>query len=100
MGEFVLALLLSFVLMLLGWNIWKNQNLSLLHCSHYRNVKEEDISAYATEIGIAIIIIGIGIMLAEIIDYATSLIYGWHIFMFNFITSIILIAHAQRKYNS
>ena len=52
----------------LGLLIWKKEKVSLIHDYHYKNVQEADIPAYARLMGIGIILIGVGICIAGILN--------------------------------
>lgn len=99
MEEFVVTIIAGVILLVLGWQIWKNEKITLIHSYHYKNVRDENKKAYTTEIGMAAIIIAIGIILTGIVDYTTQSVYGWYVFLFSFSVGVILIIHAQIKYN-
>ena len=99
MEEFVVTITAGVILLVLGWQIWKNEKITLIHSYHYKNVRDENKKAYTTEIGMAAIIIAIGIILTGIVDYTTQSVYGWYVFLFSFAVGVILIIHAQIKYN-
>lgn len=99
MEEFVVTIIAGVILLILGWQIWKNEKITLIHSYHYKNVRDENKKAYTTEIGMAAIIIAIGIILTGIVDYTTQSVYGWYVFLFSFAVGVILIIHAQIKYN-
>lgn len=99
MEEFVVTIIAGVILLVLGWQIWKNDKITLIHRYHYKNVRDENKKAYTTEIGMAAIIIAIGIILTGIVDYTTQSVYGWYVFLFSFAVGVILIIHAQIKYN-
>lgn len=99
MEEFVVTIIAGVILLVLGWQIWKNEKITLIHSYHYKNVRGENKKAYTTEIGMAAIIIAIGIILTGIVDYTTQSVYGWYVFLFSFAVGVILIIHAQIKYN-
>lgn len=99
MEEFVVTIIAGVILLVLGWQIWKNEKITLIHSYRYKNVRDENKKAYTTEIGMAAIIIAIGIILTGIVDYTTQSVYGWYVFLFSFAAGVILIIHAQIKYN-
>lgn len=99
MEEFVVTIIAGVILLVLGWQIWKNEKITLIHSYHYKNVRDENKKAYTTEIGMAAIIIAIGIILTGIVDYTTQSVYGWYVFLFSFAVGVILIIHTQIKYN-
>ena len=98
-GELIITIITGIVLFILGWQIWKNEKITLIHSYHYKNVRDENKKAYTTEIGMAAIIIAIGIILTGIVDYTTQSVYGWFVFIFSFAVGISLVIHTQIKYN-
>ena len=88
----------SAICIILGFLIWKKRRISLLHDYHYRNVKTEDIPAYTKQIGMSLIIIGIGIFITALLDLAYSSL--WLISMFSgFAVGMALIIRTQKRYN-
>ncbi len=82
----------------MGLLIWKKQKVSLLHDYHYKNVREEDIPAYSRRIGIGIILIGAGICLMGVLNILGSS-FWWIPLIAGFISGIIVLHTAQKKYN-
>ena len=83
----------------LGMIIWKKQKVTLIHDYHYKNVKKEDVGAYTKQMGFGLILIGIGIGVTEVINLVTKSGWGWIAFGVGFITGIIFMHKAQKKYN-
>ena len=82
----------------LGIIIWSKRKTSLLHDYHYANVQDEDIPAYTKQIGIGLILIGVGIALAGLFDLFYSPL--WWIPLAVGIAAGFLVMHkAQKKYN-
>ena len=92
--ETVVGLLLA----AMGFLIWKKQKVSLLHDYHYKNVKEEDLPAYTKEMGLGLIVMGLGIILTGVLDLLESS-FWWAAMAAGFVIGLILIIHAQKKYN-
>ena len=88
----------SAICIILGFLIWKKRRISLLHDYHYRNVKAEDVPVYTKQIGMSLIVIGIGILIAALFDLVHSSL--WWIPMFSgFAVGATLIIRAQKRYN-
>lgn len=83
---------------ILGWLIWKKQKISLLHSYHYKNVKKEDIPAYARLIGIGLTLIGIGISISGLLNLVDSALW-WIPLVAGFVLGLIVMHRAQKKYN-
>ena len=82
----------------LGLLIWKKKKLSLVHEYHYKNVKKEDIPAYARLLGIGVITVGGGIGVTGLLNWFRSPF--WWIPLFGGTAAGILMMHrAQKKYN-
>ena len=92
--EAVVGLLLA----AMGFLIWKKQKVSLLHDYHYKNVKEEDLPAYTKEMGLGLIVMGLGIILTGVLDLIESS-FWWAAMAVGFVIGLIMIIHAQKKYN-
>ncbi len=97
--ELIFLLIIGSIFFYLGWEIWKREKISLIHDYHYRKVKDTDIKAYTTQMGKAHLFIGTGIILTGIIDFFTNTLYGWWIFGIAFCIGLVIIIHAQIKYN-
>ena len=82
----------------LGTMIWKKRKISLIHDYHYRNVKQEDLSAFARSIGIGIILIGAGIGITGTLDLLGSS-FWWAPMLAGFVFGSVVIFRALKKYN-
>ena len=81
-----------------GLLIWRRQRLSLLHYYHYKNVKEQDVSAYARLIGIGLLLIGAGICVTGVFNLIKST-FWWIPMLIGFLAGILVMRNAQKKYN-
>jgi len=97
MAEFIIPIAIGLLIFVLGVLIWKKQMIGLLHSYHYSKVKDED--KYTTEVGIAHIIISMGLFSTGILGYFTQTLYGWIGFALFFIFGFALFYKAQKKYN-
>lgn len=82
----------------LGLLIWLKQKVSLVHDYHYRNVRKEDIPAYARLIGIGLVLIGAGVCITGLLNLLYSSIW-WLPMIAGFIAGFIVMNRAQKKYN-
>ena len=82
----------------LGTMIWKKRKISLIHDYHYRNVKQEDLSAFARSIGIGIILIGAGIGITGTLDLLGSS-FWWAPMLAGFVFGLVIIFRTLKKYN-
>ena len=96
---FIIDAAVGLACIVLGVLIWKKRKVSLLHDYHYKNVKEEDIPAYARLIGIGLISIGAGIILMGLFLLISQAVLGWVAFIGGFIVGIAILSKAQKRYN-
>jgi len=98
-NELLISIAIGSLIFVLGVLIWKKQMIGFLHSYHYSNVSSENKKAYTTEVGIAHIIISMGIFAMGILNYVTETSYGWVGFALFFIPGFFLFFKAQKKYN-
>ena len=65
---FVVELSVGMLCIVLGLILWIGKKVSILHSYHYKNVKEEDLPAYCRLAGIALMLIGLGIVVTGILN--------------------------------
>ena len=82
----------------MGLLLWKKQKVSLLHSYHCKDVKKEDIPAYSRQMGIGIILIGLGICISGFLDLLNSKLW-WLPISAGFITGFVVLHKTQMKYN-
>lgn len=99
MVELILMIGLGILFIFLGWRIWKKEQITLIHAYHYKKVSEEDKKPYTEKMGKGCMLIGVGMLLAGIVDYTTKTSYGWIFFGVCFISAMVIIIIAQNKYN-
>ncbi|MCU6762490.1 Domain of uncharacterised function (DUF3784) [uncultured Roseburia sp.] len=97
--ELIFLFLCGILFFYLGWQIWKKEKINLIHDYHYKKVKDIDKKAYTGQIGKAMLVIGAGIILTGIVDFITSSLYGWCFFGICFSIGLVVMIHAQIKYN-
>ena len=79
----------------LGLLIWLKP---LLHSYHYKNVKEEDLPAYCRLAGIALMLIGVGIIVAGVLNLFYLSLW-WVPLVVGFTVGFSIFIYAQKKYN-
>ena len=84
--------------LVLGLLLWKKQRVSILHDYHYQHVKKEDIPAYTRNMGIGLMIVGLGIITTGILDLANSP-FWWIPLLAGILSGFIVLFRAQKKYN-
>ena len=83
----------------LGAVLWKKQRIDLVNAWHTRHVKKEDVAAYTKLIGLSLIAIGVGCIVAGVVACIFEENLGWIALPLGFIVGFALIWKAQRKYN-
>ncbi|MBS7526789.1 DUF3784 domain-containing protein [Fusibacter paucivorans] len=99
MFDFIIFLVLGAAFCIIGWRIWKHEQLTLIHRYHYKKVSKKDRKAYAEKMGKACIVIGIGLALCGLINYITVSSIGWLCFVVCFVFGFTMILMAQKRYN-
>ena len=98
--ELLIFLALGILFLILGWHIWKKEEITLIHSYHYSKVSEENKKDYTEQMGKSILLMGIGMILTGIIDCITETSYGWLFFTILLIFGTIKMIKAQKKYNN
>jgi len=94
----LINLAVGLLLIALGVLIWKKQKVSLLHEYHYKNVKQEEMPAYARLMGIGLIVMGTGICITGLLSMLKSALW-WVPLLGGIVAGLIVMNHAQKKYN-
>jgi len=97
--EIIIMLVSRGIFIVLGWRIWKKEQITLIHSYHYTKVSETDKKAYTEKMGKGIIIIGIGMIITGSIDFFTNSSSGWIFFGVGFVWGFVIMIAAQKKYN-
>lgn len=95
---FVIELAVGALCIVLGLLVWLKKKLSLLHTYHYKNVKEQDVPAYARLMGIGLITIGVGIAVTGFFNLFYLRLW-WVPVLVGFVVGLTVIVIAQKKYN-
>ena len=95
---FIMELLIGIVCIVPGVLLWEKQILSILHEHQYKNVKQADIPAYTKQMGIGLIVIGIGIIMTGLLNLFYST-FWWIPLLAGFIVGLTTMCLAQKKYN-
>ena len=95
----ILVGLVGFVLIILGYMVWKKEKISLLHDYHYDKVSEEDKKAFCTISGIGVVLIGIGLFITSIIIGITDSMWSFIPFVIGFVAGLIMLIYSGIKYN-
>ena len=99
MADSILVGLVGFVLIILGYMVWKKEKISLFHDYHYDKVSEEDKKAFCTISGIGVALIGIGLFITAIIIGITDSMWSFIPFVIGFVAGLIMLIYSGIKYN-
>ena len=94
----IVELAVGLLCVVLGLVIWIKKKVSLVHTYHYKNVKQEDLPAYARLLGIGQILMGIGICVTGLLNLLKSALW-WIPMAAGFVAGFIVMNKAQKKYN-
>ena len=94
----IVELTVGLLCVVLGLVIWIKKKVSLVHTYHYKNVKQEDLPAYARLLGIGQILMGIGICVTGLLNLLKSALW-WIPMAAGFVAGFIVMNKAQKKYN-
>ena len=97
-GSIIIGLV-GFVLIILGYMVWKKEKISLFHDYHYDKVSEEDKKAFCTISGIGVVLIGIGLFITSIIIGITDSMWSFIPFVIGFVAGLIMLIYSGIKYN-
>lgn len=99
MLELIIQLLVSFIMLLLGYLVGKKGRIDLIHAYHYRRVKEDDKRYYTAMVGRALSVIGYGVALCGLFNYYTDSEDGLIGLVACIVYGLLQINKAQKLYN-
>ena len=94
----VIKIAVGAVCIALGLVLWFKRKVTILHENQYKNVKEEDIPAFARMIGIGLCVVGAGIITSGILDFFFPK-FWWISFTAGFVVGLAIMYIAEVKYN-
>ncbi len=97
--EIITELTVGALLCFLGWQIWKQQKISLLHSYHYRHVSQEDIPDYTRQMGSAQLIMGSGLCLAALLRIFIDGFLPTAVMLAGLAVGLYMSHKAQIRYN-
>ena len=90
--------LFAILFFVLGYLVWIKEKITLFHSYHYNKVSEENKKSFCKISGIGLIIIGIGLSIAAIIN-AIGFMWGHIVFAVNFSIGLSMLIYTGIKYN-
>ena len=98
----IMALIIELAVGLLcvyfGLLIWIGKKVTLIHDYQVERVKEKDIPAYAREVGIGVILVGVGICVCGLVQMLLESKLGLIGLAVGVIAGVFLCIHAQMRY--
>ena len=98
-GVIILSLV-SILVMVIGWLLWKKEKITLLHEYHYSKVSQENTKAFCTLSGIGLVIVGIGIGASAVLLAITNSALSFLAFAVGLALGLAFFIHAGKKYNA
>ncbi|MBR3265970.1 MAG: hypothetical protein IKI61_08465 [Erysipelotrichaceae bacterium] len=95
----LLFVLLGFIFIKLGLQIWKKQRMDLIIAYHHDKVSEDNKQAYCVLSGIGVLIIGCGLLLSGICALTVRSAYVFIPMATGLILGIALLISAGMRYN-
>ena len=92
--------MLGLVFMYFGYQIWKKENITLLHSYHHNKVSSNNKKRFCKISGWGVLFIGIGLFITGIIVAITDSALSFIAFLVGFVVGIILLVYAGIKYNT
>lgn len=102
MDDIIVVVVLGAVALLflwLGYLIWIKEKINLIHAYHYTKVKEADKKVYTSIMGKAMIVIGIGMVLSDILFLIMRTGECMIVFVILYVVGLGMMTYAQIKYN-
>ena len=97
-GSIIVAVI-GIVFVTLGYLMWKNEKITLLHSYHYDKVSPSDKKVFCKISGLGVIFIGIGLLMTAIIIGITDSALSFIAFALGFVVGLVLLIYAGVKYN-
>ena len=94
----VIKIALGAAVIALGLVVWFKRKITILHENQYKNVKEEDIPAYARLIGIGMMLVGAGLILSGILDFFFPR-FWWISLSAGIVSGLTVMYISEVKYN-
>ena len=99
MAGTIITGIVGIMFVVIGCLIWKKEMISLLHDYHYEKVSEDDKKSFCALSGIGVILIGIGLLVTAVIFGVTESLWSFSAFAAGFVSGIIMLIYAGRRYN-
>ena len=97
-GVLILSLI-GVIFLIVGWLIWKKENISLLHDYERDKVAEEDKKAFCTLSGIGVFAIGVSLLITGVVLALTDSPFSFLVFAVGFFVGLAMLIFAGAKYN-
>ena len=98
-GVIILSLV-SILMLVMGWLLWKKEKITLLHEYHYQKISPADKKAFCTLCGMGLILMGIGIGVTAVLLGVTESVLSFIAFAVGMVAGLALLLYAGKKYNA
>ena len=98
-ATFLLLAAIGALFLFLGWRIWRREQISLINNRYHARVSPEYKKPYTEKMGKALLLIGLGLIAAAVVDFSTDTGAGWLVFAVFLAAGLGMILYAQIKYN-
>lgn len=95
----IILLVVGICFLILGWQIWKKEKITLLHDYHYAKVKPDDRKAYTGVMGKGLSVMGLGMIAAGVMQLTQYEAIGWWVLGAAFAVGLFMMIYGQVKYN-
>lgn len=96
----LLNLLIGLLICFNGSRIWIKRSIQIIHGNARTKIRDEDIPFYARAVGLSLIIVGLGIVIAGISAYFGYAGEGYILLGVLFVIALAIFIRAQKKYNA
>ena len=96
----IVITIVSILLVVLGWLLWKKEQISLLHNYHYDKVSPENKKSFCMLSGMGLICMGIGLGITAVVLGITNSLLSFISSAIGFAVGLLLLVHAGKKYNA
>ena len=96
----IILTLVSILMLVMGWLLWKKEKITLLHDYHYNKVPPANKKAFCMLSGLGLICMGIGLAITAVVLAITSSALSFIAFAIGLLAGLAFLICASKKYNS
>lgn len=95
----IIMIMVSILLFVLGYMLWKKQKIEVMHEYHYTNVSKQNRQAYTTIMGQALFVIAVGMLVSGICSLFMDVTKLWIVAVVGIVVGVGMMVYGQMKYN-